>query len=1166
MELIHGVSFFDHVRPGAAYPNDAPTIDSEDYQTAVSGVLGSGGTVNTTRLRSALMQLTEGVGALHRAGKLHRDLKPQNVLVTENGRVVVLDFGLLADIDEKGEQEAATEIVGTPAYLAPEAAAGLVHGAESDWYSVGVMLYEVLTGRLPFDGKPVSMLIRKQMADPVDPEPLLEPNQRHFARLSMQLLARRPQDRPKLESIQAALVAASDHDEDSEISSFRGEDVASLITYQPSEYLVGREASLELMSKAFENVVQGKGTMLRGYGRSGMGKTSLVRFFVDDLRRAKRARVLSGRCFECESVPYKALDSLIDALTQWLLARSCDEVVTYLPKDILPLARMFPVLRRIPVIAAMGDGEELEGLDYHEVRKSAFSALRSLFGEVSRRKPVVLWIDDLQWGDEDSAAFFSNLLQPPDAPRVLLILSHRSEDTETSPILRQIVHAQTRAAYRCFEVEVSPLSQDACERLASLILREQGSHDSALPFALASESGGCPLFVLHLVRHALRLDGGSSPPTGVRLDDVLWEYLGTLSAPAARMLRVVALAGRSIELSVAREVAGLSGELREALDVLRTQRLIRTQGVRSTDLVEPYHDRIREIVTSRMSLEERVSLHQALARCLESRGADPETLVVHYRGSGDRESAWRCAVAAAERAAEALAFRRAADLYREALLLKPERRTYELRIKLADALANAGHGADASAAYLEALVTAPAQDVLEIRRKAAEQALLVGKVDEGLALIDDMLAAAGMKLTKTSLGALLSLLWRRAWLRVRGVGFRGTYHHDPEILRRIDVGWALAVGLSNCDTIRGADLQVRALLLALSAGEPSRIARGLALQAGMLAVAGPKCHDKCMELLDASRALTSKLGDPFTLGWYHVGAAAVAYFEGRFGDCISEGDKAMAAFTHCSGVSWERTTIRHYAIWSLMWIGHVGAAAKRTKAQLEAAFERGDLYSATDLRLFTSNMAWLVDDTPQEARRAVDEAMEHWSRRGFHAQHYYALYAYGQIDLYIGDGESALKRVDQAWSPLRASMLLQVQTVRIEMLHLRARSALAAVHQCPERATKLLRRAKSDAAELAREYSIVAPPMAELIRAAIASIENQSERCVACLRKAIEGFEAAEMGQYANVARRWLAIRSHDEAALAATTAYMESEGIQNIERWTQMLAPGFANPQDRPH
>jgi serine/threonine protein kinase len=155
MELIHGTDLLDHLR-----------ADGSD--------LG--------RPQRALGQVCRGVMALHQAGKLHRDLKPSNVLVTPEGRVVLLDFGLVRDLDGA----TITSTAGTPAYMSPEQCRGEVLTEASDWYALGVMLYEALTGRRPFDGPQLQIL--HDSSEPTRPRP--RASRRPCLRSSMRCVGR----------------------------------------------------------------------------------------------------------------------------------------------------------------------------------------------------------------------------------------------------------------------------------------------------------------------------------------------------------------------------------------------------------------------------------------------------------------------------------------------------------------------------------------------------------------------------------------------------------------------------------------------------------------------------------------------------------------------------------------------------------------------------------------------------------------------------------------------------------------------------------------------------------------------------------------------------------------------------------------------------------------
>jgi serine/threonine protein kinase len=161
-----------------------------------------------TRLREATLQLVDGLCAIHCAGKVHRDVKPSNVLVDRSGRVVLVDFGLVKDVSTYTGRASEHEVAGTFAYMAPELLLGYAASAAADWYSVGVMLLEALTGRLPFGGAPAEVLESKQQPPVFAPAhfgPAIAPA---FVEILRRLLDPRPGTRAEGQALRNTLRGA----------------------------------------------------------------------------------------------------------------------------------------------------------------------------------------------------------------------------------------------------------------------------------------------------------------------------------------------------------------------------------------------------------------------------------------------------------------------------------------------------------------------------------------------------------------------------------------------------------------------------------------------------------------------------------------------------------------------------------------------------------------------------------------------------------------------------------------------------------------------------------------------------------------------------------------------------------------------------------------------
>src|SRR4051794_10898780 len=175
-------SYFDSLRPSAKDP--MPGSRRAPAPAAVKRFAVR----DVARLRDAFRQLGSGLNAIHAAGKLHRDVKPPNVIVTRAGRVVLLDFGVAADFADRAGHGADDSLSGTPAYMAPEQATFTRATPATDWYAVGVVLYEALAARLPFEGSAPSILFAKQQGGPLPPSAYLDGVPEDLAQLAMDLL------------------------------------------------------------------------------------------------------------------------------------------------------------------------------------------------------------------------------------------------------------------------------------------------------------------------------------------------------------------------------------------------------------------------------------------------------------------------------------------------------------------------------------------------------------------------------------------------------------------------------------------------------------------------------------------------------------------------------------------------------------------------------------------------------------------------------------------------------------------------------------------------------------------------------------------------------------------------------------------------------------------
>jgi eukaryotic-like serine/threonine-protein kinase len=1152
MELVRGTDFLAYVRKAGDLPRvdesgavaagfETHVQEAHSWEEGASSLVARAASGRATpadidRLLPALRQLVEGICALHAAGKLHRDIKPSNALVTLEGRVVLLDFGVATDLRRSDGDDGA--IVGTARYMAPEQALEEAPTPAADWYSVGVVLYEALVGAPPFDGPAVDVVTMKNTTDPRPPSEFVDGVPADLEELCMAMLSRAPEDRPTGAEISRRLNG--------------NRAVAHSMIRGPSAALVGREAQTRALQDAFEAARKGAVTV-RVSGRAGMGKSALVQQFVDGIIERGEAIVLRGRAYEREFLPYKAVDSVVDALSHHLLHLSDNEASFRLPAGFGALARLFPVLRSV---SSKHADEPMT--DPRRTRRRAFAALRELLGAFAAQRPLVLAIDDVQWGDTDSAALLLDLIRPPHAPPMLLLLTHREEDARTAPFLTELRERWPSGA-DVRDVAIGPLQAPDARRLAVSLL---GAEHEGLADAVARESAGSPFLIEELARDTTgRLL--ASRGAGVTIEQVVGDRLGQLPEEVRRLAEIVAVGGRPLPLTTLLAAAGLESA-DDAIALLAARHLVRPGLRDGRDVAEPIHDRIRETIVALLPAADLREHHGRLARVLEETpGADPESVAMHLLGAGESERGGRFAQKAAERAAGALAFDQAARLFHTAIETLPtdSPKLGKLHARLGEVLGLAGRGEESGRAYIVAAEMAPAGERGGLQRAASAQLLAAGRIEEGGLMLRRVLSSAGVESPRSPLATLLSLMVYKARLQLLGLGFNPRKPNEipAPVQARIDAIYVAALGFASINLVWSAYMQARQLVEALRAGDRARTVRAAILYCGShLATGGGavRRHER------AVRALITRLIDmggsaeerAFNEGTLGVGL----WLRGQWREAVRTIDAGYENLTAQQASMQAQAAV--FATYSYVFLGDFVELRKRVARQVADADQRGDLMTLVMMRIGLPIILKLAEDDPDGARMQIREGIAHWPRGQFLIQHSQVMRSEAEVELYAGQGAAAYERIVRDERPLKKSLLLRLQYLRALTMFIRARAAVASIEAAPERRAERLAEARKLARALRREKMMWIEPLAAMVTASVSNAEGKRTATIRALREAITAAETADMALHAAAARHQLGLllggKEGAELVAEAEDA-MSAQDIRAPARFASMHIPG---------
>jgi eukaryotic-like serine/threonine-protein kinase len=681
------------------------------------------------------IDVCRGLEHAHALGIVHRDLKPANVWLGADGAARLGDFGL-ASIDRRSREAVEGMLVGTVAYLPPEQALGRTADARADLYSLGAMLYELLTGEPPFAGEDAVAIIGQHLsAEPVPPSrhrPEVPPP---LDEIVLSLLAKAPEDRPEnAAAVRRAL---------SEAAGRVGEPAEAPAPENPLESLaggvfVGREHELEEMRALLEEALHGQGRLLLLTGDPGIGKTRTAEQLAT-YAQVRGARVHWGRCHEGEGAP--PYWPFTEAIRDYIAAAD-------------PVGLRWQLGSRAPIVAQivpelaerLGDVDEPPSMEPEQARFRLFDAVAGFLTGASQSRPLVLVLDDLHWADEPSLLLLRFLARQLADSGLLVIGTYRDVELGRHHPLADTL-ADLTATEGARRIALRGLDTPGVARFIELtagVERPPGE----LAERIRDQTGGNPFFIGEVVR-LLAAEGRLSEaearaeaaiPQGVR--EVVGRRLDRLSPAANEILALAAICGRSFWLEVLEEVCGhSSAEVGAALGEARDARLI-TESRERPGLYSFSHALVRETLEAEIPATRRAVIHRQIGEALERiHGSDSERhlaeLAHHFLEAaalGEAERAVSYGARAAAQASERLAHEDAASLYArslEAMELAgrpdPERRL-QLLLSLAEAQRCAARPEAARASFREAAAVARQLDRPEELAQAALGMCLIAVV------------------------------------------------------------------------------------------------------------------------------------------------------------------------------------------------------------------------------------------------------------------------------------------------------------------------------------------------------------------------------------------------------------------------------------------------------
>jgi PAS domain S-box-containing protein len=596
-----------------------------------------GQTLELTRFLRIVIRMATAIGQVHRHGFIHKDIKPENVLVSDDS-VWLTGFGIASQLPRERQEPVPPEIIaGTLAYMAPEQTGRMNRSidARSDLYSFGVTLYQMITGELPFAATDplewVHCHIARQPLPPADSAAV----PKMLSAIIMKLLAKNAEERYQTASgLEADLRRCqSEWQSQGRIDPFPLGAHDSPDRLLIPEKLYGREREIDALLTAFDRVVaQGTAEFLVVSGYSGLGKSSVV----NELHKVlvpPRGLFASGKFDQYKrDIPYATLAQAFQTLVRQILVKSEAEVSHWrhaLQEALGPNGQL--IINLIPEVEfIIGKQPPVPDLPPQDAQNRFQLVFRRFLGEFAKPEhPLALFLDDLQWLDAATLELLEHLITDPNVRHLMLVGAYRDNEVSAAHPLMRTLDAIRKAGARMQEIVLAPLGIDDVGRLVADALHCEGDSSHPLAKLVHEKTGGNPFFAIQFLT-ALAEEGllSHDPDAGAwiwdlarirahgytdNVVDLMVEKLKRCSGKTQNALQQLACLGNVVEFASLSLVFGETEETTHTslLEAVRTGLIFQLDGSYAF-----LHDRIQEAAYALIPEGERARAHLRIGRVL----------------------------------------------------------------------------------------------------------------------------------------------------------------------------------------------------------------------------------------------------------------------------------------------------------------------------------------------------------------------------------------------------------------------------------------------------------------------------------------------------------------------------------------------------------------------